>query len=76
MYGVSASYRYKWLRIASEYGGYLGWEKDGDAPMTLKTSICGNLGNIDIILGHQAGLADWPFHQLRIGAAVKFGKNH
>lgn len=37
---------------------YFGWEKDGDAPMTLKTSICGNLGNIDIILGHQAGLAD------------------
>lgn len=74
MYGVTASYRYRWLSIATEYGGYFGWEKDGDAPMTLKTRIAASLDNIDIILGHQAGLDDWPFHQLRIGVAIKFGK--
>ena len=76
MYGVSASYRYRWIQIASEYGGYFGWEKDGDAPMTLKTRIAASFGKVDITLGHQMGLTDWPFHQLRIGAAVKFGKNH
>ncbi len=74
MYGVSASYRYRWLKIDAEYGGYFGWEKDGDAPMTLKTRISGTAGKIDIILGHQVGLADWPFHQLRVGVAVKFGQ--
>ena len=62
MYGLTASYRYRWLNIAAEYGGYFGWEKDGDAPMTLKTSIAASLGNIDITLGHQVGLTDWPFH--------------
>ena len=74
MYGLTASYRYRWLNIAAEYGGYFGWEKDGDAPMTLKTSIAASLGNIDITLGHQVGLTDWPFHQLRIGVAVNFSQ--
>ena len=75
MYGLSASYRYRWLKIDAEYGGYFGWEKDGDAPMTLKTRISGTAGKIDIILGHQVGLADWPFHQLRVGVSVKFGQH-
>lgn len=74
MYGLTASYKYRWLNIAAEYGGYFGWEKDGDAPMTLKTSIAASLGNIDITLGHQVGLTDWPFHQLRIGVAVNFSQ--
>ena len=74
MYGIMASYRYRRLQISSEYGGYFGWEKDGDSPMTLKTRISGTFGNIILTAGHQVGFADWPFHQLRIGMAVTFGR--
>lgn len=70
MYGLRASYRYRGLSVSSEYGGYFGWEKDGDAPMTLKTTLSGKIGNIVLSIGHQAGFRDWPFHQLRIGFSV------
>lgn len=70
MYGLRASYRYRGLSFSSEYSGYVGWEKDGDAPMTLKTSLSGKIGDIVLSIGHQIGFRDWPFHQLRIGCAI------
>jgi hypothetical protein len=70
MYGLRASYRYKGVSLSSEFGGYVGWEKDGDAPMTLKSTLSGKAGNIILSIGHQIGFRDWPFHQLRIGFAV------
>lgn len=70
MYGLRASYRYRGVALSSEYGGYIGWEKDGDAPMTLKTSLSGKIGYIVLSIGHQIGFKDWPFHQLRLGFAV------
>ena len=33
MYGLKASYRYKGISISSEFGGYVGWERDGDSPI-------------------------------------------
>lgn len=74
MYGIKASYKYRKISLSTEYGGYIGWEKDGDAPMTLKTNICYSLRNIDIGIGHQIGFRDWPFHQLRLGITYKFDK--
>lgn len=67
MYGLRLSYRYRGLSLSTEYGGYSGWEKDGDSPMTLKTSLSSRYGNLIFSIGHQVGLADWPFHQLRVG---------
>ena len=74
MYGLKASYRYRFLSLSGEYGGYVGWERDGDTPMTLKTRMSADIGNVTFSLGHQVGFVDWPFHQLRFGIQLNFGK--
>ena len=73
MYGVKASCTYRFLSLSGEYGGYVGWERDGDTPMTLKTRLSADIGNVTLCLGHQVGLVDWPFHQLRFGIQLNFG---
>lgn len=49
------------------YGGYLGWEKDGDRPMSIKTSVKGHIGNFAPYISCQIGIADYPYTQFRIG---------
>ena len=60
------------IGLSAEYGGYIGWEKYGDAPMTLKTCLSYDFNNLTLKLQHQAGLTDWPFHQIRFGAEYRF----
>lgn len=75
MYGLKASYRYKGISISSEFGGYVGWERDGDAPMTLKTSLSSRHGDFVLSIGHQVGFIDWPFHQFRFGISYIISRN-
>lgn len=72
MYGAEFAYRHKKFTIATCLGGYVGWENDGDRPMTLKTSVTYDIGALSLCLAHQAGFMDYPFHQIRIGAAYRF----
>lgn len=72
MYGIHASVSAGRLKASAEYGGYVGWERYGDAPMTLKSSLSYGFGSLVLRLQHQAGLADWPFHQIRFGAEYSF----
>lgn len=72
MYGAHASVSSGRFSLSAEYGGYVGWEKYGDAPMTLKTCLSYGFGNLKVKLQHQAGFADWPFHQIRFGAEYSF----
>ena len=72
MYGALLAYNYKRFSIDTCFGGYAGWEGDGDRPMTLKTSLSYRLGDFSLRLMHQVGFNDWPYHQIRFGATYSF----
>lgn len=72
MYGAMVAYTFKNLTIDTTFGGYVGWERDGDSPMTLKTNISYRIGDLSLRLGYQVGFKDWPYHQLRVGATYAF----
>lgn len=72
MYGVKTILDIKKFSFSAEYGGYVGWEKDGDAPMTLKLDVAYRIKDFSINAGYQAGLMDYPFHRARIGATYYF----
>ncbi len=72
MYGALASVSAGRLGLAVEYGGYVGWERYGDMPMTLKTSLSYSFGNLSLRLQHQVGFMDWPYNKIRIGAEYRF----
>lgn len=72
MYGAMLAYSYKGFSIDTTFGGYAGWEGDGDTPMTLKTNLSYNFGKLALKVGHQVGFMDWPYHQIRIGASYAF----
>ena len=72
MYGAMVAYRYRNFAIDTTFGGYAGWEGDGDRPMTLKTNISYHIGDLAIRVGHQVGFNDWPYHQIRVGATYAF----
>lgn len=72
MYGVMLAYRLKRFSIEATLGGYVGWERDGDAPMTLKTNLSYHIDNLSLRLGYQVGFHDWPYHQIRVGVTYSF----
>lgn len=72
MYGVMIAYTVKNLTIDTCFGGYVGWECDGDRPMTLKTNLSYRIGDLSLRVGHQVGFMDWPYHQIRVGATYAF----
>ena len=72
MYGAMVAYRLKQFSIDATFGGYAGWERDGDRPMTLKTNLSYHIDNLALRLGYQVGFHDWPYHQIRVGASYAF----
>ena len=72
MYGAMLAYRYKNFSVDTTFGGYAGWERVGDRPMTLKTNLAYHIDNLSLRLGYQVGFMDWPYHQIRIGASYAF----
>ncbi len=72
MYGVLLAYTVKNFTIDTCFGGYVGWENDGDQPMTLKTNLSYHIGDLSLCVGHQVGFKDWPYHQIRVGATYAF----
>lgn len=72
MYGVKLSMSTKKLYLSAEYSGYVGWENDGDAPMTLKANASWSFNQFAINAGYQVGFVDWPFHKFSIGASYRF----
>ena len=72
MYGVMVKYRLKRWEVDATFGGYVGWENDGDRPMTLKANLSYHIDNLLLRLGYQVGFHDWPYHQIRVGASYAF----
>ena len=72
MYGALASFAVRNVSLEAQYGGYVGWEQDGDAPMSLRLDAAWAIGDFSLKAGWQAGLNDWPFHQIRFGLEYRF----
>ena len=75
MYGALASLKTGPFKAEVNYGGYVGWEQKGDRPMTLKTELSWSFGRCSLNAMYQVGFADWPFHQIRLGATYSFPLN-
>lgn len=72
MYGALASLAAGRFSFRTQYGGYVGWEQDGDAPMTLRADVGWAFGDLSVNAGYQVGFSDWPFYQIRMGLSVNF----
>ena len=73
MYGALASLAAGPVMLKVQYGGYVGWERDGDCPMTLRADLGWSFGDFIIKTGWQSGFRDWPFNQFRVGLEYRLG---
>ena len=81
MYGLQAQLRHEYFSLQTTWGGYVGWERYGDAPMTLKVRAAGYVKGFEPYVQYQYGIKDYPFHQIRVGLAYNINilnnrKNH
>jgi len=67
MYGLQAQIMHEYFSLQTAWGGYVGWEKYGDAPMTLKVRAAGHIKGFEPYVQYQWGIKDFPFHQIRAG---------
>lgn len=68
MYGLRAEFGALYLRLIAEWGGYSGWQNNGDCPMSIKTRVgipC-SLG-FEPYVAYQYGIRDWQYQEIRIG---------
>ena len=71
-YGLGAFYDGRVVNVAAQWGGYIGWERYGDAPMSARLRIGFAAGRLEPFIQCQQGLRDYPFTQLRLGCAWRF----
>jgi hypothetical protein len=69
MYGLQALVKHEYVSLQATWGGYIGWERYGDAPMSIKIRAAGHIHDFEPYVQYQYGIKDYPFHQIRIGLA-------
>jgi hypothetical protein len=67
MYGLQAALKHEYVSLQATWGGYFGWERYGDRPMTVKARVAGYVKGFEPYVQYQYGIKDYPFHQLRVG---------
>ena len=72
MYGISSSVKSGSFTGRVDFGGYVGWEGVGDHPVSVKTKASWQINSFSIDIMYQAGIKDWPFHQLRLGTTWSY----
>ena len=71
MYGLQAQLNHEYFSLQAEWGGYVGWERYGDAPMSIKVRAAGHIKGFEPFAQYQYGIKDYPFHQIRVGLAYR-----
>jgi len=71
-YGLGAFYDGSVVNLSAQWGGYFGWERLGDAPMSVRLRLGFDAGRFEPYLQAQQGLHDYPFTQVRLGCAWHF----
>ena len=69
MYGLQMLLKTEYVSLRTTWSGYVGWEKYGDRPMSIKATLAGHIHNFEPYITYQYGIKDYPFHQVRIGLA-------
>lgn len=72
MYALKATARFRHIHISQDVRGYFGWEKNGDCPAVMKTTIEGRIKRITPFVEYQKGLHDYPFQQFALGLKANF----
>ena len=67
MYGLQTKFQHEYASLQATWGGYVGWEKYGDAPMSIKVRAAGHIKGFEPYVQYQYGIKNYPFHQLRVG---------
>lgn len=67
MYGIQAQLKHEYFSLKATWGGYVGWERYGDAPMSIKLRAAGHVKGLEPYVLYQYGIKDYPFHQIRVG---------
>ena len=68
MYGLRAEYEAKYCKILAEWGGYNGWQQNGDCPMVIKARLSASCGlGFEPYIAYQYGIRDWEYHEIRVG---------
>ena len=67
MYGLQMTVKHTYASLQATWGGYVGWECYGDAPMTIKLRAAGHIRHFEPFVQYQYGIKDYPFHLLRLG---------
>lgn len=68
MYGLKAEFEAQYLRLMAEWGGYTGWQNNGDCPIVIKCKLgipC-PLG-FEPYVAYQYGIRDWEYHEFKVG---------
>lgn len=73
MYGVAAAFNAGFFELKAHYGGYVGWQKNGDSPMSIRAETGFRIKMFTIRLKYQEGLKDWPYRQFAVGLETRFG---
>ncbi|MFR9650071.1 MAG: hypothetical protein SNJ33_00540 [Rikenellaceae bacterium] len=72
MYGVQAKLVTRIFTLSETFGGYVGWEDDGDRPMSIKSELRFHAGRFEPLILSQYGIKDYPYTQWRVGVAYNF----
>ncbi len=74
MYGVMLKLKTRIFSLSETFGGYSGWERDGDLPMTLKTQLSFHIKDCEPFITYQYGLRDYPYHHIKLGINYRLPK--
>jgi len=69
MYGLQLLLKHEYVSLQATWAGYWGWERHGDAPMSLRARLAGHVQGFEPFVQYQWGIKDYPFHQVRLGLA-------
>ena len=72
MYGLQAAWQHEKLQVKATWGGYMGWEGDGDRPMIAKVLLSYTLKALSIDAYYKIGINDWPFRQMSLATTYTF----
>jgi len=71
-YGVLARIDTWGFAFEVEYGGYVGWQNDGDRPRRIRARLDGHVGRWTPFVQYTAGLKNYPFDGFRAGVGYAF----
>ncbi len=68
LYGIMGQVDTRAARLTAQWGGYCGWEADGDSPAVVKLRLDIHASpHLEPFFYFQQGLKDWPFTHFRLG---------